>query len=213
LYTVTKIDLRLKGFFHFINYLCLYFSLYLYIYFILLISFFLLSYVVFFLLLGMVVTTAPLEPLWKNCIDIYKVRKKTRPIYNSRVFSLYESMKKLYCYISIQFWNAHWSVLSIMGWKEQRKSSQPCDNDRLLSTIFLIQTFIYPPTQTMLKIVKWNIFIWYHQKCSPQETILLVLLWSSPRTKPNWLFCAALAVFILVSEPSPQWMKTMILNG
>lgn len=62
LYTVTKIDLRLKGFFHFINYLCLYFSLYLYIYFILLISFFY-DFMLFFLLLGMVVTTAPLEPL------------------------------------------------------------------------------------------------------------------------------------------------------
>jgi hypothetical protein len=86
--------------FHFINYLCLYFSLYLFIYFILLIP--------FFLLLEMFVTTAPLEHLWKKYIDIYKV------LYSSRVFFLYEWIKKMYCYVSTQFLNAHWSVLHIM---------------------------------------------------------------------------------------------------
>jgi hypothetical protein len=48
-----------------------------------------------------------IEASVKETTLIYTRCEKTQPLYSSRVFFLYESMKKLYCYISIQFSNAH----------------------------------------------------------------------------------------------------------
>jgi hypothetical protein len=114
--------------FHFINYLCLYFSLYVYIYFISYIDSIFLFYL-FFLLLGMVVTTAPLEPLWKkNCIDIIQGAKKTRPIYNSRVFfPIWINEKTVLLYTNTVF-KFSLKCTKYNGLVEQRKSSKPCDN-------------------------------------------------------------------------------------
>jgi uncharacterized protein YutE (UPF0331/DUF86 family) len=64
----------------------------------------------------MFVTAAPLEPQWKNLTDIYKVRKKLNRYIAVEFFPLYESMKKLYCYMyQYSFQMLIESVLSIMG--------------------------------------------------------------------------------------------------
>jgi hypothetical protein len=61
--------------------------------------------------------------------------------------------------------------------------------DQLLSTIFLMQNFFYPPPQIMLKIVKWNISIYMY-------------IQNVPRRKPFYLY---LLRVIVINSKAIWW--------